>query len=216
MKDRPDQIQPGLLLSAGAASHPDAERFNPLVAPTDNWNDFGYAIAATVGLRTATTVQWFSARFAIRDFSNLKHFVNDGHKASAPASSLAQMKYPFACLLTEVRAYAAIGRMFGVERGRALLSSINDISVIRRQNGQVPGWPSFFDDPVFQKAMVRSSEAFGRLSTGLAFSRSERMSTAMRAGASQYLLPAVRAEASASFRSSDQISYAVVLPCSLA
>jgi ABC-type cobalamin/Fe3+-siderophores transport system ATPase subunit len=154
-------VFPGVCLRTTHATSEVGRVFNPIVvAKRDSWSDFGYVVSATVGFRTTSTIEWFEAKFALKGQPNFMAVMEDMLHRSDPARPLSKLKMPFACLLNDTRSYAAVGRLLGAERGRQLLASLNDVALLRARGAQVPDWPGFFDDPVFQRAIVRASESF--------------------------------------------------------
>ncbi|CAI8885806.1 AAA domain-containing protein [Pseudomonas jessenii] len=146
------------MLGQNDASTSNAQAF---IVPTNTkFNDFGFIISCKVGFRdTHGEIHWLEGRCAIKDEINTYSAIKGRMRPSQTEIYTADLDAPFRTLLTDTKSYSFIRRVLGEERGRLLLSSLQDIA-IRYQGYYSNDWSDFYKEEVFSHAMIRSSEAY--------------------------------------------------------
>ncbi len=154
------------VLDAQVAEHTEADAY---ILPLESkYDDFGHYILCRIGLPVSgMPINWFAARCAVQGEASTFAFIQTLLEGSCTAYFADQLGKPFRTLLSDAKSYGLIRRMFGVERGRALLSALQDIAL--QPGASYTPWPDFKKDPVFTHAMIRSSECY------FAFRKGERM-----------------------------------------
>lgn len=131
-----------------------------IVPSDDGWNDFGFKVRVEIGVADDLGKDyWIVGYLAFEGIEDSAKFIGS-IIGEADGIALKSIGRPFASLLFEMKQYSYLRRAVGIERAVSLLREIHDVSLLKAEKKEVPGWPAFFQSEVFQIAFSRSSESY--------------------------------------------------------
>lgn len=132
-----------------------------IVPSSDLWNDFGYRVHSSVGIRRPDgDFEWVLGFVAFQEASSSDDAVRSLLKAAQREWVLAKdIALPFASMLRNVKGYQALIALRGREDAQVLSEQAQDVCLATALGRSLERWPAFFESDEFTLSFMRWGEA---------------------------------------------------------